>query len=383
MEEARIVGELAKAGHPPARTVLYAGWDAEEPGLLGSVEWVEHHAKELDAKLVAYINTDGNTRGFLQTGGSHTLEPMFGQIADAVLDPHKGISVGQRRRSQMQMTGSDQDQKKIKDGVAYPLAALGSGSDYSGFLQHLGIASLNISFGGESGGSQYHSAYDSYDHYTRFGDPGFKYGEALTKVAGRATLRLANAEVLPFDPRAFSETLADYLGQVKDLTKTMRKETKEHNARVRNGVYAAVADPMEQYVVPGEKSAVPHLGFAELQNAVADLKNSAKVFKVALKQMNKTGGSLSKRKLTELNGLLYTTERLMTSEAGLPRRPWFVHHIYAPGFYTGYGVKTLPGVREAIEQRDWDEANQQIGILTGIVQSLTAQVGKMTELVEG
>ncbi len=382
MEEARIVGELARAGNRPARTILYAGWDAEEPGLIGSVEWVEQHARELDAKLVAYINTDGTSRGFLNAGGSHTLEPFFGQIANAVMDPHKGITVGERRRKLLRLIGSEEQKKALDAGIAYPLSALGSGSDYSGFLQHLGIASLNIGFGGEGGGSQYHSAYDSYDHYVRFGDPGFLYGAALAKVAGRATLRLANADILPFDTEAFTRTVAVYLDQVTGLADNMRKETAEHNERVRDGIYAAVADPSEAYVPRIEKDPVPHLAFAALENALAKLRVSSAAFDEAAKNLAEGGANISKRQQAELNRLLYRMERKMIRAEGLPRRPWFVHHIYAPGFYTGYGVKTLPGVREAIEQRNWQEANQQIDILANILTDIATHMDQMTTLAE-
>jgi N-acetylated-alpha-linked acidic dipeptidase len=251
----------------------------------------------------------------------------------------------------------------------YPL---GSGSDYTPFLQHLGIASLNIGFGGEDGGGSYHSIYDSFDHYTKYGDPGMAYGVALAKVCGRATLRLANADTLPFEFSNFAETLNQYVGEVTRLADTMREETVTFNKAIASGMLKAVQDPTETFIVPTERSPVPHLNFAPLQNSVARLNDSVKAYQAAAK-----GKQMSAAALDEA---LYKTERSMTRSAGLPRRDWFRHQIYAPGFYTGYGVKTLPGVREAIEQRDWKEAQEQIEIVAAVIEGLAAEIDKATRV---
>jgi N-acetylated-alpha-linked acidic dipeptidase len=251
------------------------------------------------------------------------------------------------------------------------ISPLGSGSDYTPFLQHLGIASMNIGFGGEDGGGSYHSIYDSFDHYTRFGDPGLAYGVALAKVCGHATLRLANADSLPFEFTNFAETVGGYATEVMRLADTMREETRATNQVISNGMLYAVQDPTETFVVPKEKGPVPFLNFAPLQNAIAKLKESAKRYQSEAKSKPITPADRR-----ELDRLLYGSERLLTRKEGLPRRDWFKHQIYAPGFYTGYGVKTLPGIREAIEQRDWREATEQIEIAARTIERFAAEIDR-------
>lgn len=369
MEEARAVGELVKTGWRPKRTIVYCGWGAEEPGLLGSTEWVETHAEELKKKAVAYINTDGTGRGFLFAGGSHTLEKFFDQIVRGIKDPQKGVSLLERRSALSQVNGG----KKLNH---FPLYALGSGSDYSPFFQHLGIASFNFGFGGESSGGEYHTMYDSYEHYTRFKDPGFHYGKTLVKVAGRTTLRLADAEVLPFEFQHFTKTLSTYVKEVTELADQMRSKTEKENQLIEGGVYDLAADPTQTFVVPAVKEAVPFLNFAPLQNGLRSISQQADAYAKG------NGIKATKKDRVSLNQLLKNIERALTRDHGLPRRPWFVHHVYAPGFYTGYGVKTLPGVREAIEQRDFKEAQEQIAILGEVLEGYAEQIAKAATLAK-
>ncbi len=348
MEEARAIGELAKKGQKPKRTLVFCAWDAEEEGLIGSTEWVEDHKKELQQKVVAYINTDGNGRGFLGVGGSHSLQAMVGEVAEAVEDPQTGVSVKERRIAANMVNGGDDK---------FELYALGSGSDYTPFIQHAGIASLNLGFGGESSGGEYHTIYDTYPHYKRFKDPEFAYGVALANTAGRITLRLANADVLPFDFMQWHSTVSGYLDEImKDLEK-MRKDVEKHNTMVEKNVFELAADPKKPFNKPNKKPAVPFLDFSPLQNELASLQQNIEVFSKA----DKT--KLSKEAQQALNKKLMLAEHVLTSEKGLPRRPWYKHQIYAPGFYTGYGVKTLPGVREAVEEKNWNEAQEQITVL--------------------
>lgn len=361
MEEARAVSELVKTGWKPKRTLVYCAWGAEEPGLLGSTEWVETHAEELKKKAVAYINTDGTARGFLFAGGSHTLEQFFDQITREVKDPQTDVTVFERRNALGMVNGAP----KMSH---YKLSALGSGSDYSPFFQHLGIASFNLGFGGESSGGEYHTMYDSYEHYTRFKDPGFQYGVALVKVAGRTTLRLAEADVLPFEFKKFESTISGYIDEVTKLADDLRSKTEKENQLVRDGYYALAADPKENFKIPEIKPEVPYLNFAPLQNALHQIDTQAKAYDTA----KAVGAPQAQRE--QLNELLISIERALTREHGLPRRPWFIHHIYAPGFYTGYGVKTLPGVREAIEQRDFAEAQEQINILAEVLTGFAGQI---------
>ncbi|WPP50522.1 M28 family metallopeptidase [Catalinimonas niigatensis] len=368
MEEARAVGELVKTGWKPKRTLIYCGWDAEEPGLLGSTEWVEDHLAELKEKAVAYINSDSNGRGFLGVGGSHTLEKFFGEIAKDVDDPQTELTVAGRRNARLMTQGKEEN-----NGIV--MSALGSGSDYSPFIQHAGIASLNIGFGGENAGGEYHSIYDSYDHYTRFKDPDFAYGIALVKVAGRTSLRLANADVLPFDFSRFYKTVEGYAKEVMKLADDMREETAEENKMIAEGIYAAAADPKKTFVEPKPKEEVTHFNFAPLLNELEKLE------KLSMDLKDIDPSDIDEGSLKQLNELMYTSERKLTREAGLPGRDWFRHQIYAPGFYTGYGVKTLPAVREAIEQREWDKVDQQIEVLAEVLQGFNQHLEKITTLV--
>ena len=372
LEEARALSELAKTGWKPKRTIVFAGWDGEEPGLLGSTEWVETNETLLKKNVVAYLNTDSNARGFLDAGGSHTLEKFFNEVARDVKDPETGVSVQERRRALQLVSGKPEDQTEARDRADLRIEPLGSGSDYTSFLQHAGIASMNVGFGGESSGGEYHSMYDSYDHYIRFKDPDFAYGIALAQVMGRAVMRLADAEVLPFSFQSFANTVAKYASEVKKLAETMRTETERKNQLIQEKRYVLAADPTETMLPPNLQPAVPHLNFAPLENALTRLDKSVRAYNGVSNQLM----ALPTSQLETLNQTLYQTERYLLSDAGLPRRSWFKHQIYAPGFYTGYGVKTLPGIREAIEERKWDEAIEQIQRVASTLNGFSAQIDK-------
>jgi N-acetylated-alpha-linked acidic dipeptidase len=370
LEEARAVSELVKTGWRPKRTIVYAGWDAEEQGLLGSVEWAETHAAELRDKAVAYINSDSNSRGFLDAGGSHTLEAFFDQVARDVTDPLKKVNVAERLRAAIILQGSPEEARQARDSADLRLYPLGSGSDYTPFLQHLGIASLSIGYFGEEEYGQYHSIYDSFDHYIRFMDPTFEYGLALAKTGGRTVLRLADADVLPFEFTRFAGTVGRYVREVEELAGQMREETVERNRRLDDRTYELSDDPKQPLTPPKRLDPVPHLNFAPLKNALSALETSAKAYEKAMAGGRMPPAETQKR----LDGILMKTERALTRREGLPRRPWYTHHIYAPGFYTGYGVKTLPTVREAIEQRQWREAEEQIGVTARVIEGFAKEV---------
>ncbi|UXE68011.1 MAG: M28 family peptidase [Chryseotalea sp. WA131a] len=377
LEEARGVSELMKTGWKPKRTIIYCAWDAEEPSLMGSTEWVEDHWDELSDKAVAYINSDSNGRGFFDADGSHTLETMVNEIAKEVIDPQTGVTVLERRKSADATQASTVKAKKeILAKKNLSIGALGSGSDYSPFIQHLGIASLNLGFGGEDAGGEYHSIYDSYDHYKRFKDPTFEYGVALAKTAGRATMRLTNADVLPFDFKAFQKTVSTYATEVTSLIETMRESTEVENQMIAEKRYVLANDPTEKFIPPASKEPVPFLNFSSLQNAVANLEKSAATFSDLYAANPKPNTNI-----VNLNKLLFQSERKLLSETGLPRRPWYKHTIYAPGFYTGYGVKTLPGIREAIEQRNWKEAQEQIESVTSALIKFSVQVDAANKIL--
>lgn len=377
MEEARAIGELVRNGWKPKRTIVYCAWDAEEEGLIGSTEWVEANADELRKKAAVYINTDSNGRGFLGIGGSHTLEKFINEVGRDVPDPQTKISVWERSRAQQIVNGTPAQRTEANSRADLRIGALGSGSDYTPFLQHLGIASMNIGFGGEDGGGSYHSIYDSFDHYTRFNDPGFAYGIALAKVCGHAVLRLANADTLPFEFTNFADTVGNYANEVTKLADTMRDETRSMNQMISSGMWQTVQNPKDALITPKTKDEVPPIDFEPLRIALNRLKDSSAYY-----QRVSSGKTPSPAAQKALDDVLFKTERLLTRDQGLPRRDWFRHQIYAPGFYTGYGVKTLPGVREAIEQRNWREAQEQVSIVAATIEKFSAEIDRAARMYQ-
>jgi N-acetylated-alpha-linked acidic dipeptidase len=352
METARGFAQLLKTGWRPKRTIILASWDGEEWGLLGSTEWAEKHAADLSSKAVVYINTDGTGKGWLSISGSHSLEAFANEVMRDLPDPKRpGKTLFEAKLDrELSQAKEDADKARIRARRDFPLEALGSGSDYTAFLDYLTVASLNAGFGGEgSDGGVYHSKYDSFYWYTHFSDTDFTYNAALSRTLGTAILRLANADVLPFEFTATSRTLSGYVDEVEKLTKDT-KDTKEH----------------------------PDLDFKPLRAAVAKLQKAADAYGAAYAK-GKT--PKDREQLAELNHLLYTSERQFKYDAGLPKREWFKHLAYAPGFYTGYGVKTLPGIREGIEQKAWDEPKQYIPIVAAAIEKLAAQVDRAASLL--
>jgi N-acetylated-alpha-linked acidic dipeptidase len=351
MEAGRAMGELMKQGWRPKRTIILCAWDAEEPALLGSTEWAEAHADELKQKAIIYINSDSTGKGFLGAGGSHTLERLVNEVARDVIDPKRNKSLLEAlRERRIEQASTDEDKKELRERADLRISALGSGSDYTPFIQHLGIASINTGFGGEGGGGVYHSIYDSFAWYTKFSDTTFEYGRALAQFNGTIVLRLSEADVLPFEFTNLSETVSRYIDEVERLAKR------------------------------GEAS--KGIDFAPLRVAARSLGESARRYEEALTKARAANFQQVKQ-LKALNELLYKSERQLTREQGLPRRPWFKHQIYAPGFYTGYGVKTLPGVREAIEQKLWDEVAPQMKNIAASLQATASQIDAATRLLEG
>ena len=378
MEEAKSIGELVKIGYKPKRTLVYCAWDAEEPGLIGSTEWVEDHAAELKQKAVVYINSDGNGRGFLSAAGSHGLESMIDGIAKDVIDPQTNVSVFERLKARdIFNSGSDKSRKDNMAKKSMTIGALGSGSDYSSFLQYAGIPSLNISYGGENAGGEYHTAYDSYDYYSRFGDPGFSYGRTLSQTIGRAVLRMADANTLPFEFKNLHKTIFSYVAELISMTDQMRESTLIFNQMLKGNNHKLADDPTKPTKAPLAKAEVPFIDFSPIQNSLVQLEQSANSLSESLNK-----GSISKSNLEDINKALYRAEQSLLTEQGLPRRPWYKHTIYAPGFYTGYGVKTMPGVREAIEQRDWKEAQDQIEIAAKAISRLAEHLNNTTKLAK-
>jgi N-acetylated-alpha-linked acidic dipeptidase len=376
MAEARAIGTLVKAGWRPRRTLVYASWDGEEPGLLGSTEWAETHAAELRTKAILYVNSDTNGRGYLGVGGGHALQHFASEAARDVKDPETGASVLSRALAKGRIAGYE-GSGPANSSADLELGALGSGSDFTPFLQHLGVDSLDLGFEGEVEYGVYHSAYDSFDHFRRFVDPTFEYGVALAKVAGRVMLRAAEAQLLPANETDFAESIAGYDEELHKLADGMRLKTQELAKLLDEDVYRLATDPQKPRAAPPRTADVPYLHFADLDNAVANLERSAKSFDkeyARLAVAGDDGGSAAARE--RLNATLASLEQSLTDPQGLPGREWYQHLVYAPGRFTGYGVKTLPGVREAIEERHWDEANRNIGVVSRALNAYSARLDR-------
>lgn len=374
MEEARAFAEMLKQGWRPKRTMFFIGWDAEEQGLIGSTEWAEAHAEELKQNAALYINTDSNGRGYLGVAGSHTLEKFINNVARDVEDPHTKLSVWKRAQlRRIANTNSAQSRSELRNRSDLRIGALGSGSDYTAFLDHLGVASLNLGFGGMDGGGIYHSVYDDFYWFTHFSDTDFIYGRALAQTAGTAALRFADADLLSYDFSNFAETIGGYVDDLKNLANNTREEIIELNRQIDEGVFAATVDPREPVASPEKEEVPPFLNFAPLENVVVALKESAEQYKKAAAQFTESG----KKVPAGVNKKLIQSEQKLTLAEGLPGRPWFKHQVYAPGFYTGYGVKTLPAVREAIEQKEWQNVEAHIASVAKVLSGFAEHVASI------
>ncbi len=384
LEEARGLGELLKQGWRPDRTIIYCAWDGEEPMLLGSTEWAEAHADELRQHAVAYVNSDGNGRGYLNMGGSHTLQSFINGVARGVTDPESEVSVLSREQFRRISSATKQDDRdNLRRRSNLKIDALGSGTDFTVFLDHLGIASLDLAFGGEDEGGIYHSIYDDFYWYTHFSDTDFVYGRALAQTVSTAVVRLADADILPFDFQDLSDTVGGYVKDLKELLESRRTEILERNQEIKEGLFRATADPRRPTVVPGEEEVPPHLNFAPLDNAADRLRRSAERYETALDHVLSADTPVPAESLRAVNEKLMQSERRLTSEEGLPRRPWYKHLLYAPGVYTGYGVKTIPGVREAIEQKRYPEADVEITKVARALDDEAALVESVAADLEG
>lgn len=355
METARGLAGLLKAGWRPRRTLLLASWDGEEFGLMGSTEWVEKHQDELRRKAVAYINSDSTGKGWLAMSGSHSLQAFINEVARDVDDPRgSGLSVLEAKRTHLAdqaKTSAERDAIRASHDIA--IDALGSGSDYTAFLDHLQIASLDLGFGGDDGGGIYHSIYDSFYWYSTFSDGSFVQVAGLSQTIGTALLRLSNADILPFEFNGTAGALRQY------------------------------TDEIQRAAAAGAAPGTRELDLAPLRTAIAKLSKSGTEYERALAHVPEGGNrSMKTPHLAALNGVLYSTERAFRYEPGLPRRPWFKHLGYAPGLYTGYAVKTLPGIREAVEQGQWDEAGRFVAIVAGAVTTCAEHVDHAAALLK-
>jgi N-acetylated-alpha-linked acidic dipeptidase len=370
MEEARSLGALVKAGWKPKRTIVYCAWDGEEPGLLGSVEWAETHADELRKHAVAYINSDSNGRGVLGAEGSHTLEKLVNDVAHDVQDPETKLTVWKRwQLDSIKSASSDEERQELRQRKDIRIGISGGGSDHAGFQNFLGIAVIDASFGDEDGGGIYHSIYDDFYWYTHFSDTDFVYGRTLSQFNGSMIMRLADADLLPFDFSDFADTVQTYVKGLQTFSTKMRDDIRERNLEIEEGVFTASADPKKAYFPPKKEDLPPYLDFSPLQNSADALSRSAGEYQKALTAADANGGSaLTSASIAEVNGLLIQSERKLTTPEGLPGRFWYKHQIYAPGVYTGYESKAIPAVREAIEQKKWKQAEQAMARAAAVLQ---------------
>ncbi|HEX3701591.1 MAG TPA: transferrin receptor-like dimerization domain-containing protein [Phenylobacterium sp.] len=390
LAEAKALGGLEKAGWRPKRTIVYTSWDGEEPMLLGSTEWAETHAAELKAKALIYVNSDGNGRGFFRAEGSHDFQHFVNEVAADVKDPETGVSVGQRARDELAVAaaqpGATEQAKALGKVVSDPsrdmlIGPLGSGSDYSSFLQHLGLASIDVAYGGEGqSGGVYHSLYDDYEHHSRFVDPGFAYDATLARTVGRMVMRLADADLPVQRYGDFADTVGNYLDEVKKLDTATREAAVTRDRLLAANAYRLADDPTKPdgNPLPYEKS--PTLAFGPMDEAVSRLKASAAAFDGTLAAR---GHSLNPAQRARLDAVLRPLDQTLLRGEGLPGRPWYMNMIYAPGRFTGYGAKTLPGIREAIEERRFTDATTYIALTAQALNAYSAGLEQATAIVNG
>ena len=381
LEEARALGELRKQGWQPKRTIIYASWDGEEPGLLGSTEWVETHEADLRQHAVAYINTDGNGRGFLTMQGSHSLERFLNGVARDVSDPESGVSVLKRRQAFAVARGTSDERREARERADFRIGALGSGSDYTPFIQHAGIASINLSFGDEDQDGIYHSIYDDFYFYTHYLDTDFAYGRALAQTVGTAVIRLADADVVPMEFTDLADTVQKYGRELKELLGKKQEDIRERNRQISDGVFAAMRDPRTPVPTPKTEAVPPAINFAPYDNAAAALTDAARRYDKALGAV-RAKVTVNQGGLVSLNAKLRQAEIQLIDNDGLFRRPWYRHLIYAPGFYTGYGVKTVPGVREGIEDGRYADAEKEVTRVASALTRLTSLIDSASSDLE-
>jgi N-acetylated-alpha-linked acidic dipeptidase len=378
LEEARVLGELHKQGWTPKRTIIYCAWDGEEPGLLGSVEWVETHVDDLRKHAVTYVNSDSSSRGYLFMGGTQDLQAVVGAVAHDITDPEKKISVFERAHLHAIMEAKDAEEKgKLRKRNDLVLGALGDGSDFTAFQDFAGISSLNVGYGDEDEGTQYHSIYDDFYWYTHFADQDFVYGRATAQTAGSIVLRIANSDLLPFDYAPQAQAIAEYESDLEKLLKDKQQEIGERNTEIQEGAFTATADPHKSFVPPPAEAIPPYMNFAPMKNSIEKMKKSAERYSKALANFRSaTDGAVSPSSLQIVNADLLGISRLFLNDKGLPGRPWFKNQIYAPGAYTGYGAKPVAAVREFMDEKKWKEADEQIPMVADVIDHVSAGIDK-------
>ncbi len=378
LEEARMLGALHAQGWTPSRTIVYCAWDGEEPGLLGSVEWVETHLEELQKHAVAYLNSDTNERGFMLPGGTQDLENFISDVARAVVDPETHMTVFARSHLySISKAKNAEERAEVRRRNDLEVTALGDGSDFTAFQDYAGISTLSVEFGDEDDGTQYHSIYDDFYWYTHFVDTDFAYGRALSQTAGSAIMRLADADLIPVDYAPQAEAVGKYEVELEKLLKDKQDEFKELDVELQEGVFTAMSDPHRPRIAPPPETVPPFINFAPMQNAIALLKKSAERYARALGAYAAAGSpELPPEARTALNADLLRVSRLFLNQKGLPERPWFKNQIYAPGAYTGYGAKPIAAVREYMDEKRWREAEAQVPQVAQVIENVAAGIDK-------
>jgi N-acetylated-alpha-linked acidic dipeptidase len=380
LEEARVLAKLHSQGWTPARSIVFCAWDGEEPGLLGSVEWVETHVAELKQHAVAYLNSDGNDRGFFSPGGTQDLQTFISAVAREVKDPETSMSAYQRAHLlDISKAKNAEDRAEVRHRDDLVLEALGDGSDFTAFQDFAGIPTLDLSYGGEDGGDQYHSIYDDFEWYTKFIDPGLAYGRTLAQTVGSAVMRLADAELLPFDYKPQADAIGKYVDELEKLLKDKQEEYGERELELKEGVFTAIKDPRKPLSPPPAEAVPPYMNFAPLKNAVESFKKSADRYNEALSAYKARATPASAEALAKVNEDLMHVSRLLLNERGLPERPWFKNQVYAPGAYTGYGAKPLAAVREYMDQKKWHEADGQVPQVAQAIEACATGIKKAAE----
>jgi N-acetylated-alpha-linked acidic dipeptidase len=390
LAEAQAIGGLKSQGWQPSRTLVYTSWDAEEPMLVGSTEWVETHSSEVQKKTLLYVNSDTNGRGFLEVRGSQDFQHLMNQVAAEVTDPEMRVSIGERLRARMRVDALEpdaKDQDKAAAKVAadpsrdFPIEGVGSGSDFSPFLDHLGVPVLDVSFGDEGDtAGVYHSRYDTFEHHSRFVDPGFVYDALLAQTVGRLVLRTSEEKLPAQRAGAFAEAMSDDLDQVKKLADDEREAAEMQAKMLHDRVFQLADDPTKTSGLPIALGRVPHVEFAALDDAIDRLKREAKEYDDALA---KNGATLSGARLARLQAAMLDIDQLLAPKGGLPGRPWYRNLIYAPGRFTGYEAKTLPGVREGIEDRRWADADRYAKLTADVIDAYCDRLVKAEGILNG
>jgi N-acetylated-alpha-linked acidic dipeptidase len=333
---------------------------------------------------VAYVNSDGNERGFLSAGGTQDLQTFVSAVAREIQDPETPLSIYQRSHLAGIAKAKDTDERAdLRKRGDLILEALGDGSDFTAFQDFAGISTLDLSFGDEDDGDQYHSIYDDFYWYTHFVDTDFVYGRALSQTAGSAVMRLAGAQFIPMDYAPQAEAIDKYEAELEKLLKDKQDEFTERDTQIKEGVFTATRDPRRPMLPPPLETVPPYMNFAPMKNAIGALQKSAEHYSQALASFKSKGSpALPEKSLTLINADLIRVSRLFLDQQGLPERPWFKNQIYAPGAYTGYGAKPIAAVREYMDEKKWAEAEAQVPRVSRVIESAAAGIDKAAEDLE-